>query len=97
MASDRAVFNGNGVIPILVASTKKKDSSFLKKVFVLRKICFKVKVLKMFEIFTDCHKKKVDFSNGGFFRKSLVPHFRRTYALSFGFKMKTLRKIVFEC
>ena len=69
MASDRAVFNGNGVIPILVASTKKKDSSFLKKVFVLRKICFKVKVLKMFEIFTECHKKKGRFLKRRVFSK----------------------------
>ena len=27
----------------------------------------------------------------------LVPFFRRTYALSVGFKMETLRKRVFEC
>ena len=49
LASDRAVLNGNDVFPILVVSTKKRYSSFLKKVFVFQKICFKVKVLKTFE------------------------------------------------
>ena len=51
MASDRAVLNGNDVFSILVASAKKSYSSFLKKVF--QKLCFKVKVLKTFETFTD--------------------------------------------
>ena len=51
MASDRAVLNGNDVFSILVASTKERYSSFLKKVFVSQKICFKVKVLKTFETF----------------------------------------------
>ena len=51
MASDRADLNGNDVFSILVASTKKRYSSFLKKIFVSQKICFKVKVLKTFETF----------------------------------------------
>ena len=41
----------------LVLSTKNWCSSFLKKVFVFQKICFKAKVLKTFKIFTDCHIK----------------------------------------
>ena len=41
----------------LVVSTKKWCSSFLEKVFVFQKICFKAKVLKTFETFTDCHMK----------------------------------------
>ena len=57
LGTDRAVLNGNGVFPILLASTKKCYSSFLKKVFIFPKICFKVKVLKTFETFTDCHIK----------------------------------------
>ena len=36
--------------------------------------------------------KHADLSNGGLFSKSLVPMFRRIYALSVGFKIKTLRK-----
>ena len=41
----------------LVVSTEKRYSSFLKKVFVFQKICFKVKVLKKFETFTGRHIK----------------------------------------
>ena len=57
LAFDRAVLNGNYVFSILVVSTKKPYSSFLKKVFVLQKMYFKVKVLKTFETFTDRHVK----------------------------------------
>ena len=57
MASDRAVLKENGVFSILVVSTKKRYSSFLKKIFLFQKICFKVKVLKTFESITDCHIK----------------------------------------
>ena len=56
LASDMAVLYGN-VFLILMHSTKQRYSSFLKKVFVFLKICFKVKVLKMFKIFTDRHIK----------------------------------------
>ena len=54
---DRAVLNGKNVLSTLVMSTKKRHSSFLKKVFVFQKICFKIKVLKTFETLTDCHIK----------------------------------------
>ena len=57
LASVRAVLNGNDVFSILVVSTKKRHSSLLKNVFVFKKICVKVKVLKTFETFTDCHIK----------------------------------------
>ena len=57
LASDRAGLNGNYVSSILVVSTKKQCSSFLEKVFIFQKIYFKVKVLKTFETFTDCHIK----------------------------------------
>ena len=49
------VLYANDAFSILVLSTKKRHSSFFKKVFVFQKICFKVKVLKTFKIFTDCH------------------------------------------
>ena len=55
LASDMAVLYGNHAFPFLVLSTKKRYSSFLKKVIVFQKICFKVKVLKSFKIATDCH------------------------------------------
>ena len=57
MVSDRAVVNGNDVFSVSVVSAKKRYSSFSKKVFVFKKISFKVKVLKSFETFTDCHIK----------------------------------------
>ena len=57
LASDKAVLNGDDVFSILVVSTKKRCSSFLKKVLAFQKICFKVKVLKTFETFPDCHIK----------------------------------------
>ena len=39
-ASDRAVLNGNDVFSILMVLTKKRYSSFLKKVFVFLKKVF---------------------------------------------------------
>ena len=58
LVSDRAALKRKDVFSISVVSTKKLYSSFLKKVFVFQKICFKVKVLKTFETFTDYHIKK---------------------------------------
>ena len=85
-----AVLYGNNTFSVIMFSTKKSCSSFLKKVFAFQKICFKVKVLKTFKIFSDCHiKKHADLSNGGLFGKSLAPFLRKTYALSVGFNMKT--------
>ena len=49
-----AVLYGNDAFSILVLSTKKRYSSFLKKVFVFQKICFKV---KLFKFFTGCYIK----------------------------------------
>ena len=90
-------FEWKWLFSILVASTKKRYSSCLKKVFLFQKICFKVKVLNTFETLIDCHKKRADLSNGGLFSKSPVLFFWRTNPLSVGFKMKTLRKSIFEC
>ena len=50
-----AVLYGNDASSILVLSTKKWYSIFLKKIFVFDKIYFKVKVLKTFKISIDCH------------------------------------------
>ena len=87
----------NDAFSILVLSSKKRYSSFLKKVFVFQKIFFKVKGLKTFKIFTDCHIKTYRSLKRRLFWKSIVPFFRRTYALSAGLKMKPLRKRVFQC
>ena len=52
----------NRAFSILALSTKKQYPSFLIKVFVFQKICFKVKVLKTFKISTDCHIKNMPIS-----------------------------------
>ena len=51
------VLHGNDAFSNLVLSNEKQYPSFLKKVFVLQKSCFKVNPLKKFKIFTDCHIK----------------------------------------
>ena len=56
LASDMAVLYWSA-FSILVLSTRKRYSSFLKRVFVFQKMCFKVKLLRSFKIFTDCHIK----------------------------------------
>ena len=96
--SSFAVLYGNVMLSILVLSTKKQYSSFLKRVCVFQKMYFKVKVLKSFNIFSDCHVIKACWSlKWRVILKSLVSFCRRTYALSVGFKMKPLRKSVFLC
>ena len=57
LAAYMIVLYGNDAVSILVLSTKKQYSSFLKKVFIFQKICFKVQVLKNFKLATDCHIK----------------------------------------
>ena len=51
LASDRAVLYGNVTFPILVLSAKRLYSSFLEKVCVFQKICFKVEVLQTLKHF----------------------------------------------
>ena len=51
-----AVLYGNDALSILVR-LKMGTPVSLKKVFVFQKICFKVKLLKTFKIFTNCHIK----------------------------------------
>ena len=97
MASDRALLNGNDVLSILVVSFKKRYFSFLKNVVVFQKICFKVEVLKTLETFTDCHIRTCRSLERRAILKIPSIVFRRIYALSVGFKTKTLRKSVFEC
>ena len=55
--SDIAGLYGNDAFLILILSTKKRYSSFLKKCFVVQKTCFKGKVLKTFKFSTDRHIK----------------------------------------
>ena len=86
------VLYGNDAFSVLVLSTKKRCSSFLKMAFVFQKICFKVIVLKMFKISTDCLIKTCRSLKRREFWKSLVPLFRGTYALPVCFEMNPLKK-----
>ena len=52
-----AILYGNNAFSIFVLSTKKRYSSFVKKVFTFQKNYFKVKALKSLKISTDCHIK----------------------------------------
>ena len=97
LVSDMAILYGNDAFSILVLSTKKPHSGFLKKVLVFQKIYFKVKATKTFTIPTDCHIKTCRSLKRRAI--SIIPNtvFRRTCSLSVGFKRKPLRKSVFQC
>ena len=56
------VLYGNDAFSILVLSTKKRYSSFLARVFVSKKIYFKVKVLKTFKCFIELPHKNMPIS-----------------------------------
>ena len=62
-----------------------------------RKSTSKLKYSKRSKFLLIVRYKRADLSNGGLFWKSLVPFFRTIYALSVCFKMKPLRKSVFQC
>ena len=73
-------------------STNRWYSSFLKKVLFFGKFVSKLKYWKRSKFPVIVTQKHTDVSNGGIFWKSLVPFCRITYALSFGFKRKSLRE-----
>ena len=58
-ASGLAVLCENVALLILVLSSKKTCSSFVKKVFVFHKFCFKVNVGKTLKISIGCHINKL--------------------------------------
>ena len=80
------VFNFSGGTPV-----------FWKKFLFSRKFVSKLKYWKRLKLSLIATHKHAYLSNGGLFWKSLASFSRRTYALSIGFKMKILRKSVFEC
>ena len=96
LASDMEILYRNSAFSILVFSTKKRSFSFLKKVFVFQKICFKVKVLTLFRISTDCHIKTWRSYKRRAILKIPSTVFRRIYVLSVGFKIKPLRKTILQ-
>ena len=67
---------------------KNDPPVFWKRFSFWKKICFQGKVLKLAEFPLIVSKKHADFSNGGLFWIFLVTCFKRTYALSIGFKVK---------
>ena len=96
-ASDREVLYGRVAFSVLVLSTKKRYFSFLKRICVFQKNCFKVEVLKRFKISNDCHIKTCRSLKRRAILKNPSTTIRRTHALSLGFKMKSLTKSVFMC
>ena len=50
LASDRSVLNGNDVHSVLVVSTKKQCSSFMKKLFVFQKFVSELKYWKCLKL-----------------------------------------------
>ena len=69
-----AVLYGNNAFSILLLSNKKRLSIFLEKVFVFQKICFKLKVLKVFKVFR-LSNKNMSISQTGDYFKNLYYHF----------------------
>ena len=88
-----AVLHGKGAFLILVFSTKKRYSSFLKMFVIAQKICFKVKVLKTLKIYTDCHIKTSRSLRRKAILKISSTFFRRTFTLSVDFEMKPLKAV----
>ena len=69
-----------------VLSTEIRYSSFLKKILVFRKICFKVKVLETFKIYSGCHIKTCQS-----LKRSAISKISSTlFQKNLGFKMKPL-------
>ena len=89
-------FDGNDVFSILWFQLKNGAPVFWERFLSSRKFVSKLKYWKRLKLSLIVTWKPADLSNRGIFWKSLVRFFRRTYALSVGFKMKTLRKSVFE-
>ena len=90
LTSDRAVFNGHDVFSILLVSTKlwflRKSLSFS------RKFVSNLKYWKRLKLPLTVTWNMPISQTESYFEKSLVPFFRRIYAYSVGFKMKTLKK-----
>ena len=97
MASDIAVLYRNVILSILVLSTKNVSPVFWKGFAFFRRFILKLKYWNRSTFSSDCHIKTCYLSNGGLFQKSLVPGFRRICDVLFlGYKMKTLKKSVYD-
>ena len=92
-----AVLYGNDAFSLLVLTTKKRYSNFLKKVLVFQKICFKVKKYWNRSKFPQFVTKTCRSLKQRAIFKIPSTIFRRIYALSVGFKVKPLGKNIFQC
>ena len=93
MSSDRAILYEYVAFLIFILSTKKRYSSFLKKVFVSQEICFKVKALNTFKISSDCHIKTCwTLKRRAIFKITSTIFEKNLYAFPVGSKMKPLKK-----
>ena len=96
--SGSTVLYGHVLFSVLVLTFKKLFPIFLKKVFVLRKICFKVKVLKTFKISTDLHIKACWSLKWRSILKILSTFFlEKSRLFMLTLKCKPLRQCVFLC
>ena len=87
-------FYRNDAFSILVLSTKKQYSSFLKNVFVFQKICSRVKVLKTFKVSTDCLIKTYRSLTRRVFWKPLVQFLEETMLFLLALKWKLYEKVL---
>ena len=77
---------GTFALSNIILSTLKLYPSFLKKVFVFQRTCFKVKELNMFKISSDCQIKTSGLLNGWLFQKSLEPCLKEPQVFLLGLK-----------
>ena len=84
----RGVLYENMTFSIIVLSTKRQCCFFL--FFIFQKTLFKVKALKTFRIFSDCHMKICQSLKQRAVLKVHIYVLPRNYVLSAGFKMEPL-------
>ena len=97
MASDRAALHENVAFLILVLSTKKQYSSFVKKCLHFSENLFPNLNIENLQNFLWLSHKTWRSLERRAILKIPSTVFRRTYAASVGFKMEPRRKNVFLC
>ena len=96
LALGMTILYGNDAFSILVLSTKKNGTPvFQIRFWFSRNFVSKLRHWKLFKISNDCHIKTCRSLKRRAKLKSLLPFFRRTYALFVGFKIKPLKKKCF--
>ena len=87
----------NDTFSILVLSTKKRYSSFSKKVFVFQKICFKIKVLNVQNFHWCSHKNMPISQTEGYFENPRSSHRRCSIREACNVIKKETLALVFSC